>query len=73
MSAALVFDFEGDRDVVTVLVAKNLIPEGTRGNHISVEEMYVPTKLPRSQVEHGAIADPVYLCGRHAATDILPG
>ena len=75
VSAALVLDFEVDRDepLVTVLVATRLMPEGTPGNRIVVEEMYAPTTVRLSQVPYGAIADPLYLCGRHAATDILPG
>ena len=35
--------------------------------------MYAPTTLPRKEVEVGAIADPQYLTGRAAATDIFPG
>ncbi len=35
--------------------------------------MYVPTTLPRKEVEVGAIADPQYLSGRAAALDIFPG
>ena len=73
VSAALVFDVEGDETLVPVLVAKHSIPEGTRGNRISVEEMYVRTTLRRSQVEDGAIAAPMYLCGRVAASKISPG
>src|SRR5215471_6754585 len=56
-----------------VLVAKRLIPRGTSGSLIASQSMYVPTTLPRKEVEVGAISDPSYLVGRAAATDILPG
>lgn len=56
-----------------VLVAKRLIPSGTSGSVIASQAMYVPTTLPRKEVEVGAISDPQYLVGRAAASDILPG
>jgi hypothetical protein len=56
-----------------VLVAKQLIPKGTPGNIVASQSLYVPTTLPRKEVEVGAITDPSYLTGRAAAADIFPG
>jgi Flp pilus assembly protein CpaB len=56
-----------------VLVAKRLIPSGTPGTLVASQSMYAPTTLPRKEVEVGAIADPSYLSGRAAATDLFPG
>ncbi len=64
---------DGDTTPTTVLVAKQLIPAGTPGGRVLARGMYVPETVPRWQVEVGAIADPRYLCGRVAATDLVPG
>jgi hypothetical protein len=56
-----------------VLVAKQFIPAGTPGDRISGRKMYARTSVPRGQVEDEAIADPGYLGGRVAATDIFLG
>jgi Flp pilus assembly protein CpaB len=63
----------GENAPTPVLVAKQLIPQGTPGTIIGSEGMYQATTLPRRDVEVGAIADPSYLTGRAAAADILPG
>ena len=63
----------GENAPTPVLVAKQLIPAGTPGTLVAGRSMYVPTTLPRKEVEVGAIADPQYLSGRAAATDIFPG
>lgn len=56
-----------------VLVANRLIPKGTPGTLVASQQMYAPTTLPRKEVQVGAVADPQYLVGRAAATDIFPG
>jgi len=63
----------GENAPTPVLVAKQLIPAGTPGTLVAGKAMYAPTTLPRKEVEVGAIADPQYLSGRAAATDIFPG
>lgn len=63
----------GENAPTPVLVAKQLIPQGTPGNVVASRSMYAPTTLPRKEVEVGAIADPSYLSGRAAAADIFPG
>jgi Flp pilus assembly protein CpaB len=64
----------GGRNAPTpVLVAKQTIRQGTPGTIVATGSMYVPTTLPRKEVEVGAIADPQYLAGRAAAADIFPG
>jgi Flp pilus assembly protein CpaB len=63
----------GENAPTPVLVAKQLIPKGTPGSVVASQSMYAPTTLPRRDVEVGAIADPSYLAGRAAATDIFPG
>jgi hypothetical protein len=56
-----------------VLVANQLIPEGTPGNLVQSKRMYQPTAYPRSAVADGAISNPSYLSGRRAAENIYPG
>lgn len=63
----------GENAPTPVLVAKQLIPQGTPGTIVAGQQMYVPTTLPRKEVEVGAIADPQYLSGRAAAVDVFPG
>jgi len=63
----------GENAPTPVLVAKQLIPAGTPGSVVANQSMYEATTLPRRDVEVGAIADPSYLSGRAAATDIFPG
>lgn len=63
----------GENAPTPVLVAKQLIPQGTPGTLVAGQQMYAPTTLPRKEVEVGAISDPSYLSGRAAAADIFPG
>lgn len=63
----------GENAPTPVLVAKQLIPQGTPGSIVASQSMYAPTTLPRKEVEVGAIADPSYLSGRAASADIFPG
>jgi Flp pilus assembly protein CpaB len=63
----------GENAPTPVLVAKQLIRNGTPGTLVASQSMYAPTTLPQKEVEVGAISDPAYLSGRAAATDIFPG
>jgi len=63
----------GENAPTPVLVANRLIQAGTPGTLVASQTMYLPTTLPRKEVEVGAIADPQYLSGRAAAIDIFPG
>jgi Flp pilus assembly protein CpaB len=63
----------GENAPTPVLVAKQLIPQGTPGTLVASQSMYAPTTLPQKEVEVGAISDPAYLSGRAAALDIFPG
>src|SRR4029450_10219693 len=63
----------GENAPTPVLVAKQLIPQGTPGTLVASQSMYAPTTPPQKEVEVGAISDPAYLSGRAAATDIFPG
>lgn len=56
-----------------VLVAKQVIKQGTPGALVASQVMYQATTLPRREVELGAISDPQTLAGRAAAMDIFPG
>jgi Flp pilus assembly protein CpaB len=56
-----------------VLVAKQVIRQGTPGSVIQTQVMYTATELPRKEVELGAISDPASLAGRAAAVEIFPG
>lgn len=56
-----------------VLIAKQTIPAGTPGTIVANQGMYVPTTLPKQEVEAEAIADPQFLIGRAAAVEILRG
>jgi Flp pilus assembly protein CpaB len=63
----------GENAPTPVLVAKRLIPRGTSGTIVASQVMYAATTVPRREVAVGAIADPAYLAGRAASTDIFPG
>lgn len=63
----------GETAPTTVLVAKALIVEGTSGTVIAGKDLYQAATLPAKEIKAGAIADPAYINGRVASTDILPG
>jgi hypothetical protein len=68
--------YDGPSDLgppTPVLVATQTIPAGTPWTTITSNAMYVPSTLPKSAVEEGAIADPQFLTDRVAAAEILPG
>ena len=58
---------------VTVLVAKSLIQKGTPGDVIGSQDLFQATRVPKSQLTEGAIADAAGLRGRVAVDDIYPG
>jgi Flp pilus assembly protein CpaB len=62
----------GETAPTSVLVAKNLITQGTSGTVIGTKELYQVASLPAKEVKVGALADPAYLNGRVAVADILP-
>src|SRR5512133_1429299 len=53
-----------------VLVAKRLIPKGTSGRSIVVQNLFVVRTIPKVQIAPTAISDPAVLLGRDAAADI---
>ena len=63
----------GETAPTSVLVAKSLIVKGTSGTQIAGKELYQGVSLPAKEVKVGALADPAYLNGRVAVSDILPG
>ena len=56
-----------------VLVAKNLIPQGTSGTVIAEKQLFQAATLAKDDLKVGAISDPAYLNGRVAVADIFPG
>lgn len=58
---------------VNVLVATQLIEQGTSGDTVGVGHLFRTTKLLPKQMSTGAFVDPASLRGRVAATDIYPG
>jgi Flp pilus assembly protein CpaB len=62
-----------DNDTSPVLVAKALIPRGTAGSEIGTKQLYQGAEFKKKDLKTGALADPAYLVGRVAVTDILPG
>jgi Flp pilus assembly protein CpaB len=63
----------GETAPTSVLVARNLILEGTSGTVIGTKDQYQVASLPAKEIKVGALADPAYLNGRVAVADILPG
>jgi Flp pilus assembly protein CpaB len=63
----------GENAPTPVLVAKQLIPQGTPGSVVASQGMYTASTLPAKEVEVGAISDPSLLTGQAAAADIFPG
>ena len=63
----------GENAPTPVLVAKQLIPQGTPGSIVASSAMYQATTVPQKDVQVGAISDPSYLAGRAAASNVFPG
>jgi Flp pilus assembly protein CpaB len=60
-------------EMVTVLVAKNLIEKGTPGDVVGLQELFQTNEAPKSQLRDGVVTDPSTLRGRVAVVDIYPG
>jgi pilus assembly protein CpaB len=58
---------------VTVLVAKQLIQQGTAGDVVGTNKWFQTSSIPKGQVQVGALTDPASLVGRVAAKDIYAG
>jgi pilus assembly protein CpaB len=58
---------------VTVLVAKQLIQQGTPGNVVGTSKWFQTSTIPKGQVQVGALTDPASLTGRIAVKDIYAG
>jgi len=58
---------------VPVLVAKQLIPQGTSGDVLGTAGGYEATEVAKNTVKEGAVTDPAVLKGRVAVADIYPG
>ena len=58
---------------VTVLVAKQLIQQGTVGDVVATNKWFQTSSIPQAQVQVGALTDPASLVGRIAAKDIYAG
>lgn len=63
----------GGGDSKTVLVAKQLIPEGAPAEVIAADGMYQSVTLDEDKVEDGAIADPDAIKDQYASKSIFPG
>jgi Flp pilus assembly protein CpaB len=63
----------GDNARSSVLVAKNLILEGTSGDVVAAKQNYQVAEIQNKELKVGAVADPAYLNSRVATTDIYPG
>ena len=57
----------------TVLVAKQLIEQGSSGDVIASKGLFETTKASGSERKSDAITDPSSLRGKQASTDIYPG
>jgi Flp pilus assembly protein CpaB len=57
----------------TVLVAKNLIEEGSSGDVVAEDSMFQTTTVKKDELKDGAISDPSTLKGTVATADIYPG
>ena len=56
-----------------VVVAQQLIEQGTSGDSAGELGLFKTTDVPRDQLKAGAVTDPAALRGKVAATEILPG
>lgn len=58
---------------VPVLVARQLIPEGTSGSAIVNRREYVHAVIPCRDRKAGVLADPAELLGNVTVIDVFPG
>ncbi len=56
-----------------VLIARDLIEQGTPGSVVGAQELFQVTTVPRDELTEGAISDPAILKGQIATEDIYPG
>ena len=56
-----------------VLVAQQLIEQGTSGDTAGAQGLFKVTKVPRDQLKTGAVTDAAALRGKVATAEILPG
>ena len=59
--------------LVTVLVARDMIPKGTSGNVLATKSLYTATTIKESQLREGAISDPASLRGTVATREVFEG
>ena len=59
--------------LVTVLVARDMIPKGTSGNVLATKSLYTATTIRESQLREGAISDPASLRGTVATREVFEG
>src|SRR5215210_8418694 len=64
---------EDGNTTATVLVAKNLIEEGSAGDVVAEDAMFQTTTIRKDDLEDGAISDPSTLKGTVATADVYPG
>jgi Flp pilus assembly protein CpaB len=64
---------DGQRELTTVLVAKNLIEKGSSGTIIAEQSVFQTERVKKSELKAGAISDPANLRGKVASDDIYPG
>jgi Flp pilus assembly protein CpaB len=57
----------------TVLVAKNLIEDGSAGDVVAEDAMFQTTTVKKDDLKDGAISDPSNLKGTVATADVYPG
>jgi Flp pilus assembly protein CpaB len=60
-------------DGVRVLVARSLIPHGTRGDVVAERGLFKVARVTKSQLAEGAVVDPKDLEGKVAKKDLFPG
>ncbi len=58
---------------LSVLVAKNNIPQNTSGNIVASSGLYTTKQIAKSDAQAGALTDPSQLANQVAATDIVKG
>jgi Flp pilus assembly protein CpaB len=59
--------------LTTVLVAQRLIEKGSSGDVIATQGLYQTSRLPKKQLNNGALSDPSAIRGKVATQDVLPG
>jgi pilus assembly protein CpaB len=65
-------DVAGQSETVSVLVAKQLIPQGTSGDLVASQQWYQVVEKPKADLEDGAITDPGAIRGQVAKQQIVP-